>query len=676
MHFKKFLIAIVFPSLILYATAFDAFAQKGNDFEYRAYVSHVAAASNALQLNETGEAKRWLAATPVKFRNWEWHYLHSLSEESAGITPLSLDSAKAIATSPDGRYILMASGDKSVRLIESISGKQIHQFLDEKISPQNLAFSSDGKYFAAAYSRHTVKLWETETGKEIRTFQGEGKGITAVAFSPDGKSIASSSWNTSQARGVWGIVEIWNTDTGESVKKLQYGVKPIVSIQYSPDGKWLAVGSWEVQNTVALWRVGEWENYFLLESEKNDESKALQHIAFSPNSKLLVAGGKDAKIRIWDVESRQRLHTLTKHKKQVNSLSFSTDGKTLASASTDQTIRLWNVDTGQELRTLHGHTKAVNSVALLTNKKQFISAANDNTLRTWTIEGAKSNQLEFDGSAYGVAFSPDGKQAVSAGWKGKLRVWDRPTGRELENWQAHKQSANAVAFSVDGKRLASVGNDGLIKIWELETKKELRVLEEVKGNQLIDIRFCGNDRIVSTSMPNSAKVFDANTGKTDYTLAHEKGVVTVVCSNDGKLYATSGTDGTLIFWDAKTGKSVTKYAPHQEKVTYTAFSPDTKTFATASSDRSAKIIDIKTGKIIFTLDGHDAAISSIAFNRDGSRIVTASSDQTVRIWDTKTGENVLSVPLNVQVYAAQFSPNGAELWVLALDDTIRILNGK
>lgn len=669
---KLVLAVALFASLFSFAVN----AQKPKaDVEYSSYLAHIGAASNALQLHETADAKRWLAAAPLKFRNWEWHYLNSLSEQSEAAMTMATGSVNAIAVSPDGRLLLTTSVDKSVRLSDS-SGKEIYKFTDEKFSPQSVAFTADGRHFAAAFSRHTVKIWETATGKEIRTLQGEGKGITAIAFSPDNRSMASASWNVNQQRGVWGIVEIWDFETGESTKKLEYGAKPLVSIQYSPDGKLLAVGSWEVQDTVALWQVGDWSRPFLLESEKDDVYKALQSLTFSPDSKLLAAGGKDSVVRIWDVESRKRLFSMGDHTKFVNGVAFSADGKTLASVSTDQTVRLWDVATGKVKRTMHGHTKAVNAVMFSPDGSKIFSASSDRTVRVWATMEKKPEMVKLDGSAYGLAFSPDARLAVSAAWLGKIRVWDAETRREIDSWQAHKSSANAAAFSRDGKRLATVGNDGLIKIWDFSTRKELKTLEEVKGNQLIAIGFCGSGyQVISISAPGTAKIFDAETGNVVNTFAHEKGVSVAHCSADGKIAATGGNDGSVIIWDAQTGKQIFKLNPHRSKIMALAFSPDGKSFATASADRDAKLINLKNGTEAAVFSGHDDQLSGLSFSIDGTRIATASSDQTVRIWDTKTGQNVLSIPYEIQVYTAVFGPDKKSLWTLPLDGTIRVLNG-
>jgi WD40 repeat protein len=304
------------PVIILFIAS-TVGAQTKTDTEYRSYLAHIAAASQSLRLYDTAEAKRWLAAAPVKYRGWEWHYLNTRSEQSAA-TYSNSDSATAIAISPDGRLVATTSTDKTVRILNAVSGVEILNKPDEKMTPQSVVFSPDGKRLAAAYSRHAVRVWDVSGGAELLKLQGKGRGITAIAYSPDGKILASCSWRFNEKQEIIGIVEIWNAETGEPVRELTYGVKPLTAIAFSPDGKYLAVGSWEVQKTVAMWETSKWGEPLLLESEADDSYKAVQSIAFSPDSTKLAAGGKDSIARIWDVASGKRLHTLRGHAKWVN----------------------------------------------------------------------------------------------------------------------------------------------------------------------------------------------------------------------------------------------------------------------------------------------------------------------------------------------------------------------
>src|SRR5262249_26609892 len=97
-----------------------------------------------------------------------------------------------------------------LREAESLLG--IRHFEGHRGLVQGLAFSRDGRRLLSGSGDTTVRLWDTETGKEVRRFEGHTEEVWSVGFAPDGRHAISGSLD--------GTVRLWALDSGQEVGRL------------------------------------------------------------------------------------------------------------------------------------------------------------------------------------------------------------------------------------------------------------------------------------------------------------------------------------------------------------------------------------------------------------------------------------------------------------------------
>ena len=150
-------------------------------------------------------------------------------------------------------------------------------------------------------------------------------------------------------------------------------------------------------------------------------------------------------------------HTLTGHSADVVSVAVTRDGRRAVSASVDQTLKVWDLESGERLRTLEGHRGRVWSVALTEDGRRAVSASDDKTLKVWDLESGQAlRTLEGNSGGVGsVALTRDGRRAVSGSHDGTLKVWDLESGEALRTLEGHSDAVGSVALTGDGRRAVS-----------------------------------------------------------------------------------------------------------------------------------------------------------------------------------------------------------------------------
>jgi eukaryotic-like serine/threonine-protein kinase len=190
-------------------------------------------------------------------------------------------------------------------------------------------------------------------------------------------------------------------------------------------------------------------------------------VAFSPDGRRFATTSSDGTVKVWDVATRQPLHTLTDHTDWVWSVAFSPEGRRLASASQDRTVRLWDVTTGQPIHTFEGASWLLR-FAFSPDGSRLAAAAEDRTIRLWDVRTFELIR-KFEGNTAdirGLAFTPDGRRLASISYDGMVKLWDVERGQEALVLRGHFNSPWDVAFAPDGTRLATADVHCKGRLWD------------------------------------------------------------------------------------------------------------------------------------------------------------------------------------------------------------------
>jgi WD40 repeat protein len=572
------------------------------------------------------------------------------------------NSVNGVSFSPDGKMLASASDDKTVKLWDTSTGKEIKTLTGHTDKVWGVSFSPDSKIIASASADKTVKLWDTSTHKVITTLTGHTNEVHRVSFSRNGKMLASASADNT--------VKLWNTSTHKVIKTLDEHTSEVWGVSFSPDGKMLASAS--ADNTVKLWDTSTHKVIKTLDEHKG----WVREVSFSDDGKMLASASDDKTVKLWDTPTHKVIKTL-EHKDRVLGVSFSPDSKILASASVDKTLKLWSTSTHQVIKILAEHTNEVWGSSFSPDSKILASASVDHTLKLWdTSTGTEEIKIQTGhrDEVSGVIFSPDSKMLASASADYTVKLWDTSTKKEITTLTGHRDVVSGVSFSSNGKIIASASADNTVKLWNTSTGTEITTLTGHK-RKVWESSFSPNGKIIaSASADNTVKLWDTSTHKVITTLTgHRDAVLGVSFSPNGKIIASASADNTVKLWDTSTHKVITTLTGHRDVVSGVSFSPDGKILTSASDDRTVKLWDTSTKKEITTLTGHRSEVHTVNFSPDGKILASASADKTVKLWDTSTKKEIKTLTGHRDaVWGVSFSPNGKMLASASADNTVKL----
>jgi WD40 repeat protein len=465
--------------------------------------------------------------------------------------------------SPDGRKLATGPGQlgsyspvvpekRSLLILETATGKTLHELRVHKDGYQNVVFSADGKRLALSERYSAITIWNLDTGKKIRNISCPISQYSSFDLSPDGKTLVAI---------VGSCIHLWDIESGQCLLQQPAHEKAPIALTFSADAKTLA--SMDLDAVTRIWNTktgqqidwlkplpaGDQQHFYPFEAPMLTLGRNAQvHALGMSRARWGSSDGRSSHSMVHQVDlvTRKHVRSFGSDQTPIGSFALSHDGKTLAAAM-GRHIHLWDTATGMER-------------AVFAWREEIPQAHID-------VHGLPNPPV--------LAFSPDGKILATRSYRhaaedlriASITLWEVATlkarhrieggvpptgwaggGRMGQAFPVFDTNGGSLALSPDGRTLA-LGHGDTLRLWDIARNKEIR-------------RFGGQVHCEFTAF-----------------------------SPDAKLLAANGQDGSVFLWDVATGTAL-RPIKTAGKFTCFRFSPDCRTIATGGEDTSVLLWDL------------------------------------------------------------------------------------
>lgn len=344
----------------------------------------------------------------------------------------------------EGRAIATGSSDNTARVWGSVSGGLLGDLRGHQSRVWDVSANSKGSLLASASADGTVRIWKCGDLHEE-----EDRWATAATSVAPRSSTGQTSVATSPVVGGMMASGTPQNDLDSSVATAH-----ISEAGVDTDVR----GECAVRTLTSVAMMGELD------------SPDVYAVRFLPQGDLVVMGGYDNDVRLYDVETQRLVHTFAGHGSAVSCIAFNSRGTLLITGSKDATVRYWDVLSGLCVKTIESHLGEVTSVSTNVAGTLLLTSSKDNSNRLWDIRQSRPLR-RFKGhqntskNFLRANFGPLERLIVGGSEDGFVYIWDADT----EDVAAKLGPASGPVYSTEWNArrslLVSCSEDGLASTW-------------------------------------------------------------------------------------------------------------------------------------------------------------------------------------------------------------------
>ena len=380
--------------------------------------------------------------------------------------------------SPDGNNLISASLDHTIQLwnLAAPNGSQSIP-AQHNTAVYTVDFSPDGHTIATGSADELIRIWKTDDRELVHTLKGHTDSVWTVELSPDGNLLASGSLD--------GTVRLWNTRFSTPLVTITGHTGGVKALAYVEDNRIHACGT-GLDDKLRLWDAGTGRQLSILREHRG----LTESVAFSKDRNTFASGGNENGAIFLSEVSEIRNNNegfgdnnpptvLTGNPGGITSLALSPEGSTLASGGRDGKIHLLDIATRQNLKILRGAESTVTALAFAPDGTILLSGEENGTIRAWDAHSGETLDVlnTFNSSASipvtALAFSSTTRFLAIGNAIGKILLLDIDRNDERSISTTHSRKITALTFSEDDTTLVSGSEDGTILLWNMDMDRAL-----------------------------------------------------------------------------------------------------------------------------------------------------------------------------------------------------------
>jgi WD40 repeat protein len=564
-----------------------------------------------------------------------WHLAYGeVPGRAFALAAMVLLAASSIANSDDAKRREVHSAQLPPDALRRLGTTRCRDIANIQV----IGFLADNKHCVSINVDGRISIWDSADGRLVRTHSlVDSDGARLGTYLLSAATIANG--RAFELFGDGGILHVWDPASNRDDRIACPNFVSLVAA--SRDGNFAALASVGSGNggtvTVSGLSVYDLSNgkQMILQDQAKVEIRCLQ---FSPDSKLVAAGGSDGAIRLWDRTTGKLMHRL-EIPKGPSALAFSADAKRVLVADKENTVQAWDIETWKlrsEVKNLPAPAEVLvpvsNGKLLIGDAKGFVTLWDSSEKRIVYRLPASAAGI------WSIAATKDEQKFATAGADHVVRFFELSTGKALASFDGHESTVTSIAFLENGEEIASASTDRTIRFWSLKTGK---------------VRF--------------------NTGN----LTRE--ILDIVYIPRDRTLVSGGDDGVVQFWNFRTGKEIRRTAAHKVFTSHLALDPaQTQLLTFGNPFFQIRSWNPSTGEFRRDFATWERDMNSLSVSPDGKNVVGVSAEAEIGLWDLSSGKIVRRIPLkdrNVKSddSRAVFSKSGQEV-IVAGDAYIRMIN--